>query len=373
VTISAVVSRVLEHVDDVIVVDDGSTDQTPDELAQLDNITVLTQKTNQGKGAALVRGMECAHEKGFDYALCMDADGQHSAGDIPAFIKAINDNPGALILGRRNIVDQCRRAMKSKVLRVNSNFWTWVETGKWVTDTQSGYRAYPLEPISKLALKTTKYDFEIESLVKLLWIKVPLAEIDISVDYGVGSESHFRPIADFSLVFHLNAKLVWQRILLPKTLLSRIHLKEIQALPFRKKASSVLKGIILRENNSPARFALCISIGVFFGILPVWGFQMALAALVAHALKLSKSLTLVASNISMPIALPFILYASLLCGRFVLSSSGPVAVSLDTIQKSTVGQYAVEYLVGSVVLAALCSVVFGLIAYVCVKPFLRKG
>lgn len=370
-TISSVVRGALEHIEDVIVINDGSTDGTSEQLEHFDNITVLTNNINQGKGAALSRGMQYGYERGFDYALCIDADGQHRAEDIPAFIKAIHDNQGALILGNRKIINQCRRAMKSRMLRANSNFWTWIETGERISDTQSGYRAYPLEAICKLFIKTQKYDFEIESLVKLLWMGTPLVEIDIGVDYGKGSKSHFRPIVDFARVFHLNGQLVWQRILLPKALLSEFHLKEYQAQPFGHKLRSIFKGIIIHESNTPANFAFCIAIGVLFGILPLWGFQMVLAGLAAHSLNLSKPLTLVASNISCPLAIPFILYASLLCGRFVLSSIGSVAVSIDEVQKATAGQYAVEYLVGSVVLAVLCSVFFGLIAYLSVKPFLK--
>ena len=370
-TISSVVRGALEHIEDVIVINDGSTDGTSEQLKQFDNITVLTNNFNKGKGAALSHGMQYSYEKGFDYALSIDADGQHRVNDIPAFIKAIHENPGALILGNRKINNQCRRAMKSRILRVNSNFWTWVETGKWISDTQSGYRAYPLEPINKLLLKTQKYDFEIESLVKLLWMGIPVIEIDVSVDYSKGSMSHFRPIVDFAWVFHLNGQLIWQRILLPNALLSEFHLKESQALPFRKKLPSVFKAMIIRESNTPANFAFCIAIGVLFGILPVWGFQMVLAALVSHSLNLSKPLTLMASNISCPIAIPFILYTSLLCGRFVLSSTGSIGVPIEELQKATVGQYAVEYLIGSVVLAVLCSVFFGLIAYLSAKPFLK--
>ena len=108
-TILDVVRRVHSFVRDVIIVDDGSTDDTPQLLATLDfEVTVVTHTRNKGKGAALKSGFKKAIELGFDYALTIDADGQHYPEDIPLLLKALDVHPNNLIVGIRQFTDESR-------------------------------------------------------------------------------------------------------------------------------------------------------------------------------------------------------------------------------------------------------------------------
>jgi len=367
-TIASVIRGVLAVIPDVIVVNDGSTDDTGQILEQLEGVMVLRHTQNLGKGQSLAHGLEYAEKMEFTHAITLDGDGQHSPADIPGFLKAISERPYDLLIGIRDLRGEEVRRRKSRLLRTNSNFWVWVETGKWIDDTQSGLRAYPIEMVNRLVLKTRKYDYEIDILVKAIWSGTPVSFVPVTADYGPGSESHFRPLRDFAIVTHLNGCLIWQRILLPANLRRVMFLKEYREKRISRLCFEVARDVILEQSKTPASFALCIGLGVCFGILPIWGFQMILAGLVAHQLRLSKPLVLAASNISVPAAIPFILYASLLLGRFVLERRLDSIPGLGSVSQETIWTYAAEYLIGSVLLAVAAG-----LAAVCVSYVLARG
>lgn len=356
----------------IIAVDDGSTDATAAILGDFPAVTVVTHGRNMGKGAALASGFARAREMGFDYAVTMDSDGQHLASDIPRFLAAIESHPGAIIIGVRDLAGRGRR-LKSRITRLNSDFWTWVETGRWVHDTQSGFRAYPLELMERLALGCARYDYEIESLVKAVWMGAALAEVPIEVRYDTGSASHFRPLRDFALVARLNARLVAQKFFLPLSLRRQMNSREYGGASPWRRGLIILRAAVVHESNSPRRFGLCVGLGVCCGILPVWGFQMALAAVAAHRLRLSKPIAVAASNISVPVMIPFILYGSLATGRLVLGRSLDLPSAGSFLDPSVAWAYAAEYLVGSVVLAAVAGFVAGLVSYAAAKTVAALG
>ncbi|MBR6819702.1 MAG: glycosyltransferase family 2 protein, partial [Bacteroidaceae bacterium] len=102
-TIAAVVEATLEQCDDVIVVNDGSTDATGDILRAMTGITLVDYSRNRGKGYALKRGFAKALEMGFAYAVTLDADGQHYPKEIARLVEANIEHPGALIVGSRDL------------------------------------------------------------------------------------------------------------------------------------------------------------------------------------------------------------------------------------------------------------------------------
>lgn len=212
-TLRHVVEEVLEQVGtepgSVIVVNDGCTDSTATILASLGNrITVVTHEVNRGKGCALKSGFRRAAELGFEYAVTIDSDGQHFASDIPHFVRAIAENPGALIVGERNLTNVDINA-KSSFANKFSNFWFAVQTGRRLRDTQTGYRAYPLRHLHGIDLLTSRYEAELELLVMAAWHGVPLVGIPIGVYYPPQAErvSHFRPALDFTRISVLNTLL----------------------------------------------------------------------------------------------------------------------------------------------------------------------
>lgn len=207
-TIVDVIERAHKHIKDIIVVDDGSADATPELLSQIDSITVVTHERNRGKGRALLSGFAKARELGFDCAITIDADGQHYPEDLPLLVEAACRMPGAIIVGSRGF-DHEHMAAKSKFANRFSNFWFALQTGIRLPDTQTGYRLYPLDQLHGLGLVTSRYEAELELMVFAAWHAVPVRPIDVRVYYPRPEErvSHFRPTLDFARISLLNTVL----------------------------------------------------------------------------------------------------------------------------------------------------------------------
>lgn len=208
-TIKKVVDSVKDYSDDVIVVNDGSTDHTSAILGEYSGIQYISYKENKGKGYALLTGLKYAIEKGFDYAITLDSDGQHFADDIPAFIDRIEEKPGSILIGARNLRAD-NMPGKNTFANKFSNFWYKIETGNTLQDTQSGFRLYPLKWIKGIHLLTRKYEFEVEIIVRAAWKGINVENVPIKVYYPPKEErvSHFRPLRDFTRISILNTFLV---------------------------------------------------------------------------------------------------------------------------------------------------------------------
>ncbi len=203
-TLAGVLDGVYKHIGDIIVVNDGSTDGTAALLAGSPvPLTLVEFEANKGKGVALKAGLLKARELGFDYALTIDSDGQHFPSDIPAFLSAIAENPGAMIIGSRNIKAE-NMSCGSIFANHFSNFWFTLQTWIKLPDTQTGFRAYPLAGLPSLAMLTSRYEAELELLVFSAWRGVRLIPIPVKVDYPEDRVSSFRPGADFARISVLN-------------------------------------------------------------------------------------------------------------------------------------------------------------------------
>lgn len=207
-TLSRVLDGVLQYTQNVIVVNDGSTDTTAQILAKYPQLTVLTLSKNKGKGIALQTGFKKALELGYDYAITIDSDGQHYPSDLPLFFKEIEASTAPILLiGSRNMSHDSV-PKKSSFGNKFSNFWFKFETGISLSDTQSGYRAYPLHYIP-LKFYTSKFEFEIEVIVRTAWNGIAVKNIPIQVLYDPSERvSHFRPFRDFTRISILNTVLV---------------------------------------------------------------------------------------------------------------------------------------------------------------------
>lgn len=205
-TIVDVVCRVHQQLRDIIVVADGCTDETLALLGTLDfPITIVSYAKNKGKGGALVAGFRKALEMGFDYALTIDADGQHYPEDIPVLLRALDVHPEALIVGSRQFSDE-NMPGKSKFANRFSNFWFRLQTTINLPDTQTGMRIYPLHKLYGLNILTSRYEAELELLVYAAWHNVQLIPVPIRVYYPPKEErvSHFKPSYDFTRISILN-------------------------------------------------------------------------------------------------------------------------------------------------------------------------
>ena len=204
--LESVLNSVLAEVDDIIVVNDGSPDNTDDILLTYNQkVTVIKHKINQGKGDALRSGFKKAKELGFDYAVTMDSDSQHKATDLYKFADMIENNPGCLVVGSRNL-DGKELSQGSGFANKFSNFWFTVHTFHRLSDTQTGYRIYPLNQVANMHIFSSKYETELEMLVRCAWKGVDIHSVPIEVYYPPKGErvSGFRPARDFTRISILN-------------------------------------------------------------------------------------------------------------------------------------------------------------------------
>lgn len=207
----------------VFVVNDGSTDSTADRIRNLEGIRTLHHNENRGKGAAILTGFAQA-AKVADWAITIDADGQHDPQDALKLILAIPDKARPIVVGRREGMAGTHVPWTSRFGRKFSNFWVFLSGGPRITDSQSGFRIYPLPEAMGLNATARRYQFEVEILVKAGWRNIPVIEAPIRVSYAPGKEriSHFRPFIDFVRNTNVFTRLIFQRIVIPAKIRNRV-------------------------------------------------------------------------------------------------------------------------------------------------------
>lgn len=363
-TLKRVLEGVLLYTPTIIVVNDGATDTTSTILNQYPQLDTITLSRNRGKGMALREGLKRARKRSFRYAITIDSDGQHYPADIPVFVTAIAqaDSP-VLLIGSRNM-EQESIPRKSSFGNRFSNFWFWFETGIKLTDTQSGFRAYPIQAIPQ-QFYTRKFEFEIEIIVRAAWRGIEVRNVPVGVLYDPRERvSHFRPFRDFTRISVLNTVLVFLTFfyILPRNFFQSFK---------KKRWAEFVKENILGSTDSPLKQALSITLGVFMGIAPFWGFQTAITITLAVFLRLNKVLAFVFSNISFAPFIPLIIYASLLVGGMIYPAS--TSFQLDGISVDTIKAHVGQYIIGSFLLASGMAIALGVTSYFCIKLYQQKS
>lgn len=366
-TLGQVLQDVLAVTPHVIVVNDGATDHTAEVLEQFPMVSVLAYEPNMGKGIALRRGFRFALEQGYDYAITMDADGQHYASDIAVFMEKLETEKPTIFIGARNL-QQENMPGKNTFANKFSNFWFYVETGLKGPDTQSGFRLYPLHAMRNMRFACTKYEFEIEVLVKSAWKGIQIDWVPVQVYYPPAEErvSHFRPFRDFSRISVLNTVLVIIAF-------AYIHPRNFIRFLFSKGGfKQLLREHLFNPEETTRRKALSIGFGVFMGIVPIWGFQMLTAVVLAAFFRLNKALVLIAANISIPPVIPVIVYLSFLMGRLYVTEDATWLIFSKELSMESMKQNIFQYITGSITLAVVAGVLAGLVTYVLLAIFRKK-
>lgn len=365
-TLQQVIEGVLVYTEDVIVVNDGSTDSTSEILLRFPQIQQIHLSKNKGKGNALRKGFKHADSLDYNYAITIDSDGQHFPEDIPAFIEALekDSNKEILLIGSRNM-SQLGVPKKSSFGNKFSNFWFWVETGTRLKDTQSGFRLYPLFAMKNLKLYTNKFEFEIEAIVKASWSGIEVKNIPIQVHYELENRvSHFRPFKDFTRISILNTWFVLVTFLYikPRNLFRKLKKKGFKRF---------LMEDLLGSDDSTEKKSLSIALGVFIGLSPIWGFHTVTVIFLALLFKLNKVIAFAFSNVSLPPFIPFILYFSLKLGSWILGEN--FVLSMSQIEPSLeLAKFLKSYIVGSLVLSISAAVVCGIASYLFLTLIERK-
>lgn len=220
-TVEAVVRGLREHIDVVVVVDDGSGPQgqaAVQRLADSGAADVVTLPRNLGKGHAVMAGFERASALGGSHALQVDADGQHCLDDVPRFLDEARERPDALIAGVPIFGPDAPRARV--IGRKISIFWVNREVGRGVIgDPLYGFRVYPVEAALAAAPRSLRMGFDTDIAVRMVWAGAPVRNLSTAVRYPTADEggvSHFRPIASNVALSRLHTRLyltsLWWRL-----------------------------------------------------------------------------------------------------------------------------------------------------------------
>lgn len=220
-TIPTVVNSLMAFGYPILIVDDGSQADTKqilaDVLADHNNVTLITFAENQGKGAAVIAGIEAAYQQSFSHAIQIDADGQHDLEALPKLIQESQTHPAALISGQP-IYDES--VPKSRLYgRYVTHVWVWIETLSFaIKDSMCGFRSYPIGPtisVLERAVLGRRMDFDTEIMVRMYWNETDVRFINTHVIYPEDGISHFDALWD-------NVKISWMHTKLFFGMLPRI-------------------------------------------------------------------------------------------------------------------------------------------------------
>ncbi len=330
----------------VIVVDDGSRDETA-RVASVAGARVISHATNLGKGAALLTGLAAAREAGFTHLVSVDADGQHSADDLPALLDASRAQPEAIVVGARDF-EVPNVPGSSRFGRRFSNLWVRLETGEDLSDTQSGYRIYPVEATLGLEVPASRFEWEVCVLVFAAWAGVPLVDVPIGVFYPPPDQrvSHYRGFVDSARISWLHTRLVTRGLLRPIRRLARAH-------------------------SSAPRLAAAVALGVFVGSSPFYGLHAVIGLALGKLLRLNLLAVVAGTNISVPFVAPFLVFGSVQSGHRLLYgewlSLDVASLSLE-VARRTFG----AWLLGSALVGAALGVFAGGLTYAIVRKIREK-
>ena len=181
-TIEPVVRGVRQYVDIVLVVDDGSTDRTP-MLAAAAGAKVVRHAENCGSGAATMTGVQAARILGADIVITLDADEQHDPHDIPLLLQPAEDGSADIVFanrfGRRNLIPFIRR-----LFNAIGNIITFVATGRWVSDSQCGFKVFGPRAVRELSIRMSGFEFCTEIVRESVQHKWRTAQIPVKVIYS---------------------------------------------------------------------------------------------------------------------------------------------------------------------------------------------
>ena len=365
-TLPDVVNGALTVHDDVMVVDDGSTDKSADVLAGI-NVHIMCHEKNLGKGAAIKTAARAARKLEMTHIVTIDANGRYDPADFHLFAGALKNNTASIIVGKRDF-QKGEMPVLYRFSRRLANFWFQVQTGVNLGDVRCTFRAYPLAVLESLTLRTRRNSFEVEVLTKAAWAGVNLNEVNISAYFHRPEKQkfNFNFLMDNLRVtlynFHLTMRSIvpWphQKLInkdLPGDKISVLHpLRSIKTL--------------LTENTSPGQLAAACALGVFLGTLPLIGFHNITILFAASYFRLNKVVALATSGLCVPPLVPALCIEA---GYFIRHGTFLTEISIKTLGYQAI-ERIYEWLIGSLVLAPVFAVLVGGIIFIAAL-FLKKN
>ncbi len=329
----------------VAVFDDGS-DGSPEELLKGLPVSVVRFDENRGKGAVILDAARWAASRGFTHIVTVDADGQHDPKDYPLLSAAARENPKAIIIGRRRFSEAENVPASSKFGRKFGGFWVHLQTGKAVSDIQSGYRVYPVEMLLCLSFFSKRYAFEAEVPVRALWAGFGLKEVDVSVEYPKDRISHFSLLKDNFRLSVLNTYL---------TIRSMLPIPHRQYGPSGKTGKISKRGYweVMAENlkmpGNVTRNAVSAAWGIFCGSIALPGVRQVMLFFGAGWWNLNKILSISFEKLCIGPIVPALCIEA---GYFMRYGRFLTEFNLTTLGRQFL-QRVWEWVLGSLVVAPL--------------------
>lgn len=354
-TVASVAAGCRSLIPRVVVVDDGSTDADVEELLLGSDVTVLRHEGNRGKGAAILTALRYVRARGARFMITVDADGQHHPWDVEKFIPLLRESDAAILIGCRDLT-QVNVPRRSRLGSRIGNFWLRIETGVSVDDCQSGFRAYPVEYVSRLRLTGSRFDFEAEVLAKAAWAGLELRGVAIDVWYPESGlrVSSFRPFVDNLRISWMHTRLVGRRLLpLPHR---RLVPSEEPRLDLRALRHPVrLLRSLLEENATPGLLGMSAAVGTFLATLPLISLHTVVILYVATRLRLNRVMAVSIQNLCMP---PFVPVLCVELGYRTRYGHWLTDLSMRTLV-GELHQRLLEWLIGSLVVAPVAAILVG--------------
>lgn len=355
-TIGPVVESVLDQTDRIIVVNDGSTDDTARVIASYPSVYFINIPENRGKGYALKTGFEHARNLDYNYAITMDADGKHRASDLPAFLDIIEKEHGMLVIGSDK-----PEPVPGRIQKRWYDFFFWLKTGIRIRDTRSRFRLYPLDRMKDIKTWTNRFEFDNEVLLRSAWKEVPFRTVHVSrIGERIARGIPFaRTAADFLLIRMYNFIFFWMAMVYywPRLLVRSFSRENLRLFVVNH---------LLKPDESNFRKAAAVSLGFFLGVSPFWGWHTLLAAGLSTLLKLNKVIAVISANFSIPPLVPLVIWASYKLGGKIVAS--PASISLDTgFSLQMIKENLVQYLLGSFMLGFILATISGLMVFLLLR------
>ena len=333
------------------------------------NVTLLRGPLFKGEGSAILASVEEARRMGMSHIVTMGLDSLPAADDFVHFTSMIQENPDAIILGRRNFAQGDELELRHFYLCL-SNFLLRLQTGKVLKDTQTSFICYPVSVLKNLKLRQRGPAFKSEVIVKAAWSGVTFREVDLSVTLSPGDDKpHRQGFWDIFLITILNIHYTFRAI-------TPIPHRKITANKERPgEKISILRPIeslrtLLTENTNPTQLAAAGALGVFLGTLPLIMCHSIAMLFVASFFRLNKVAAVSASQICMPPVVPAICIE---IGYFMHHGRFLTELSVETLGYQALDRL-IEWLVGSLVLSPILAALAGIIIYVIARRITKdKG
>lgn len=368
-TVKDIVMGCRSRLQQVVVVDDGSTDVDVSTLFSGSDIVVLRHEKNRGKGQAILTALRFIESRGGRFMIILDADGQHYPKDIEKFVPFLQDDETSIVIGCRKF-DGKNIPGSSRFGRRFANFWLRIEAGVSIDDCQSGFRAYPVRYLSQMKLKGSYYDFEAEVLVRAVWAGLRLKKVDIDVWYPEPQlrVPSFKPFVDNFRISWMHTRLAGRRLLpFPHRKLVPTSKKHVD-LSMLRHPVRLLK-VLLKENATPGGLAISAAVGTFLAVLPLISIHTLVIVYVATRLHLNKVMAVNIQHLCMP---PFVPLACIELGYYMLNGHWLTEVSLNTVFGQLTDRLF-EWLLGSLIIAPAAAVMVGGSVFLAAQAFQKRA